>query len=199
LRRTSDPEPTTAVETDVAERTDRAVQKGRPTPKRRDVAPRRQPLSAPRTNKEASQWRKQQVAQGRAPSTKLSNAELREARLRGDARALPRKDQGPARQYARNWVDTHRMGTNYLLIIFPIYLVGITYKPLSIAAAAILLVLLIECYFTARIVRRQIIERLGSAKDSDLALAFYILGRAYMPRRMRVPKPVLNIGDPIPK
>jgi hypothetical protein len=202
LRRTSadEPEPSAAVETDTADRPDRPA-KGRPTPKRRDVAPRRQPLSAPRTNKEATQWRKQQTAHAKPNSVtggpRLTNAELRAARMRGDESALPRKDRGPIRKYTRDWVDTHRMASNYLLLLFPLYVVALRFPYLSAAVAGILFILLIECYFAGMRVRKQIIARVGECRESALALAFYILGRAYLPRRMRVPKPRLNVGDPI--
>ena len=199
-----DPDPAVDATTDAAgDATARAETsvKGRPTPKRRDVAPRRQPVTAPRTSKEASQYRKQQVAQSKASgtTTKMTNAELRAARQRGDASALPRKDQGKVRQFTRDWVDTHRMASNYLLIIFPVYILGtFLYRLLTAVAAVILLAMIIECYLSARIIRKQAIARYGPTKESDLGLTFYILGRAYMPRRMRIPKPRFEIGETIP-
>jgi Protein of unknown function (DUF3043) len=201
LRRTSadQPEQSAAVETDTADRVNRPA-KGRATPKRRDVAPRRQPVSAPKTNKEATQWRKQQASQAKPNSItgpKMTNAELRAARMRGDESALPRKDRGPIRRYTRDWVDTHRMASNYLLILFPLYIVALRFPYLSAAVAGILIILLIECYFAGMRVRKLVIARFGECRESALALAFYILGRAYLPRRMRVPKPHLSVGDSI--
>lgn len=190
--------PESAAATDAAT-ADRAV-KGRPTPKRRDAAPRRQPVSAPRTNKEATQWRKQQASSPSRPGnpSRMTNQELRAARARGDESALPGKDRGPARRYTRDWVDSHRLVTNYLLLLLPIYLVGtIAFPPLSIAAAAALLVMVVECNLTARRVRRSLIERFETTKETPFGLTFYILQRAYLPRRMRIPKPTLKIGDPI--
>jgi hypothetical protein len=175
--------------------------KGRPTPKRRDTAPKRQPVSAPRTNKEASQWRKQQVTRAKPNSVtggpKLTNAELRAARMRGDEDALPRKDRGPSRRFARDWVDTHRMGTNFLLVLIPLYIVAIALPILSAAVFALLLVFIAESAFTAYRIRKALIARSGSTKETTLGLTFYVLGRAYLPRRMRIPKPHLGIGDPI--
>jgi hypothetical protein len=203
LRRTpAETEPADAVEETTAERAERPV-KGRPTPKRRDVAPKRQPISAPRTNKEASEWRKQQnkAAPGAA---KLSNAELREARLRGDARALPRRDQGPVRQLARDWVDTHRMAANFLLVVLLVYIAALLVPSLSVylspAALGILIILLGECMYAATRVKREAAARFGTvSKETTLGLGLYIAGRAYLPRRMRVPKPRYAIGEEIPR
>jgi hypothetical protein len=199
LRRTSPEESpselSAATDTEVA---DRPV-KGRPTPKRRDAAPRRQPVSAPRTSKEASQWRKQQAATpARAGGpAKMTNQELRAARMRGEESALARKDRGPARKYARDWVDTRRMASNYLLILFPLYLASLLMPLLTAVAAAMLLILIAECAFAARRIKREIDQRFGKTRETALGLTFYVLGRAYLPRRWRIPKPTHEIGDKI--
>jgi hypothetical protein len=189
-----------AVDTELAERPDRPV-KGRPTPKRRDAAPRRQPVSAPKTRKETNEWRKQQTTQARPNSVtggpKMTSAELRAARMRGDESALTRRDKGPVRKYARDYVDTHRMAANFLLLLVPLYLVALRFPYLSAATAILLVVLLGECYFTARKIRRQAIAKFGETRETTLGLTFYVAGRAYLPRRMRVPKPRFKPGDSI--
>ena len=37
---------------------------------------------------------------------------------------LPKRDKGPVRKLARDWVDTHFMFSNYLLLVFPLLLVA---------------------------------------------------------------------------
>ena len=128
---------------------------------------------------------------------KLTNAELRAARLRGDEDALPRKDRGPSRRFARDWVDTHRLATNFLLVLIPLYIVAIAIPKLSIAVFALLLAFIAESAFAATRIRKALVARFGSTKETTLGLTLYVLGRAYLPRRMRIPKPRYSVGDTI--
>ncbi len=198
LRRTAaepEPEPETLAEPEVAQ------SKGRPTPKRRDAAPRRQPVSAPKTTKEATQRRKQQAAQGKSAGVTgapaRSNVELREARMRGDEDALARKDRGVVRRFTRNYVDSHRMAANYLLLLLPLYLITLRFPTLSLIPAGLLVILLGECYLTARKVRGLAIAKFGETRETTMGLTLYVMGRAYLPRKWRVPKPQRKIGDPV--
>ncbi len=203
LRRTADTgtESDSELDTDTEVSVQERPTKGRPTPKRRDTSPKRQPVSAPKTNKEATQWRKQQVTRAKPNSVtggpKQSNAELRAARLRGDEDALPRKDRGPGRRFARDWVDTHRMATNFLLLLLPLYIIAIAIPKLSVAVFALLLLFIAESAFAAYRIRKALIVRFGSTKESTVGLAFYVIGRAYLPRRMRIPKPRYRVGESI--
>ena len=131
LRRTSsEPEPVPEVPADGAGNGPQkgSAPKGRATPKRRDTAPRKQPRAAPRTNKEATRWRKQQAAQARTPArgsaSKMSGKEYRDAVKRGDPAALGKRDRGPVRQLARDWVDSRRLFANYFLLMIPLLLLG---------------------------------------------------------------------------
>jgi Protein of unknown function (DUF3043) len=59
--------------------------KGRPTPKRRDSAPRRTPIvQPPRNRKEAYRWQKQQAQKTRTSGQALSKQDYRAALARGD-------------------------------------------------------------------------------------------------------------------
>jgi hypothetical protein len=174
--------------------------KGRPTPKRRDTTPNRGPVQAPKTRKEAVNWQKQQAKRGAStPGSKkpMSNQAYREALRRGDPAALPRRDQGPTRKIARDWVDSHRMLSNYMLILFPLMLVGYFIPYLNIAVIALLVVIVVEWYTTGRRIRGLAQSRLDEVREGPWSLAFYAGSRAYMPRRWRMPGPQVQMGDRI--
>lgn len=177
--------------------------KGRPTPKRRDVVPKRGPVTAPRTRKEAYARQKQQAKSARlaarSPVRDLTPAQRRELIRKGDPSVLPPRDRGQTKKLARDWVDSHRMASNYLLILFLIVLVS-TFAGVPILeffALAIFIGLLVEWYIIGRKVRRLAIERFGEAQGSNWTIGYYCGTRAYLPRRWRIPAPQHDLGDEI--
>jgi Protein of unknown function (DUF3043) len=174
--------------------------KGRPTPKRRESEGRRGPLSAPMTRKEAYARQKQlskQQRSSRAAAKPRTAAEQRAALRRGDPSVLPRRDQGPTRKLARDYVDSHRLLSNYLLLLFPIMIAGFIYPMLQIAVLAVFFGLLVEWYFLGRRIRVLSLKRFGEAQGGNMSIGFYAGSRAYMPRRWRLPAPQYEIGDEI--
>ena len=175
--------------------------KGRPTPKRRDTSPQRGPQTAPKTRKEAAQWQRQQARSTRSggalPNKRVSAQAHREALRRGDPDALPKRDRGPTRRLARDWVDSHRMISNYLLILFPLMIVGYFIPFLNIAVIGLLFVIVVEWYLTGRRIRTLAVQRLDNVREGPWSLGFYAGSRAYMPRRWRMPAPQTSIGDSI--
>lgn len=180
-----------------------AQKKGRATPKRRDAEGRRGPVSAPRTRKEATarqrQLSREQRAAGRAAKPR-SAAEQRAALRRGDESALPRRDKGPTRRLARDYVDSHRMFSNYLLWLFPLMIAASFIPQLSLVQIVVIIVflgLLVEWYIVGRRIREMAIERNGSADGGPMALGFYAGSRAYLPRKWRMPAPRVERGEQI--
>ena len=175
--------------------------KGRPTPKRRDTTPQRGPVKAPKSRKEAVQWQRQQTGGSRSGGTggtKRSTGQAhREALRRGDPDALPKRDRGPVRKIARDYVDSHRMISNYLLILFPLMIVGYFIPFLNIAVIALLFVIVVEWFLTGRRLRALATSRLDDVREGPWSLGFYAGSRAYMPRRWRMPGPQVRIGDKI--
>ena len=176
--------------------------KGRATPKRRDAQGKRGPVSAPRTRKEAiarqRQLVKEQKVASKAPVKARSVAEQRAALKRGDADALPRRDQGPTRKIARDYVDSKRMISNYLLWLFPIMLLPIVVSALAGLQALVLValvVLLIEWYIVGKRIRALAVERHGKADGGPMTIGFYAGSRAYLPRRWRLPAPQVVRGE----
>jgi hypothetical protein len=170
--------------------------KGRPTPKRRtNSAP---PPPAPKTRKEAAAWQKEQGARAKvAGQKKMTPAEYREAMKAGDLRVMPRRDQGPVRALARDWVDSRRMASNYLLLLFPLMLVGYAIPTLQIVTLALFFLLLVEWVVTGTRIRKLATQRGLTSREGPVALGFYAGSRAYFPRKWRRPVPRLNLGDQV--
>ncbi|MBN9619837.1 MAG: DUF3043 domain-containing protein, partial [Actinobacteria bacterium] len=174
--------------------------KGRPTPKRRDSQGRRGPVSAPKTRKEAYARQKQLAREAKssaATARPRTVAEQRAALKRGDPDALPRRDQGKTRKLARDYVDSKRMLSNYLLWLFPIMIAGIYLPMLQIAVLVIFLGLLFEWWLTGKRIRAMATERFGEAQGGNMTIGFYAGSRAYLPRRWRLPAPQAVRGDEI--
>jgi hypothetical protein len=187
-----------------------APTKGRPTPKRRDSEGRRGPVTAPRSRKEAYARQKQLTREQKAARSSgkataaapkpRSVAEQRAALKRGDPTALPRRDQGPTRKLARDYVDSSRMLSNYLLWLFPLMVISAFLPGLAFVQIIVLVAflgLLVEWYIVGRRIRRMSIERFSSAQGGNMTIGFYAGSRAYLPRRWRLPKPTVQRGDPI--
>jgi hypothetical protein len=173
--------------------------KGRPTPKRRDAQGRRGPVTAPKTRKEAYARQKQLTREQRTTrkttAKPRSVAEQRAALKRGDPDALPRRDQGPTRKLARDYVDSKRMLSNYLLFLFPLMIASYVLPAASLIVIVIFLALMAEWFLVGRRIRAMAIDRFGSAQGSALGVGFYAGSRAYLPRRWRLPAPQVARGE----
>jgi Protein of unknown function (DUF3043) len=170
--------------------------KGRPTPKRRTNST--PPPPAPKTRKEAVAWQKQQGSKAKvAGQKKLSTDEYRQAMKAGDPRVLPRRDQGAVRGLARDYVDSHRMASNYLLLLFPMMLLGYAIRPLQLLTLALFALLLVEWILTGSRIRKLAQQRGLPTKESAVSLGFYAGSRAYFRRSWRRPLPRVQLGDKI--
>jgi hypothetical protein len=174
--------------------------KGRPTPKRRDSQGKRGPVSAPRTRKEAYARQKQLAREqkaARAAARPRTVAEQRAALKRGDLDALPRRDQGKTKKLARDYVDSHRMISNYLLLLFPVMIIGIVLPVAQLFVLVAFFGLMVEWYFIGRRIRALALDRFGESQGGNLSIGFYAGSRAYLPRRWRLPAPQVELGEPI--
>ena len=194
-RKSADETESAVVEDEVVEEGPNA-RKGRPTPKRRTGST--PPPPAPKTRKEAIAWQKQQGARARvAGQKKMTTSEYRQAMKAGDPRVLPKRDQGPVRALARDYVDSRRMASNYLLLLFPLMLIGYAIKPLQLVTLALFFALLVEWIITGNRIRKLARERGLETRESAVSLGFYAGSRAYFARSWRRPAPRLKIGDAI--
>jgi Protein of unknown function (DUF3043) len=187
--------------------------KGRPTPKRNEVARKRGPVApAPMTAAEARRRRKElggpKLTKEERRAEKLTRraamADRREKMMSGeDAYLLPR-DKGPVRRYVRDIVDSRR---NLLGLFMPAAL-GLVFVMLSVPSLAVqqmlspaMLVLVVvmagDGLLIGRRVNKMVDAKFPDNVESGWKLGFYAASRASQLRRMRAPRPSVNRGDKI--
>ncbi len=167
--------------------------KGRPTPKRRDAEKRnRQPITAPRTRKEAYR----QVRERQAGERVKAKAGM----ARGDERYLPKRDQGAARKIARDFVDSRRTFGEFFMYITILVLVGAMVAPLSVKSYLyvfgwpVMLVLIVgESIYLGTRVKKLVAER--HPDESTRGIALYTATRSMQIRRLRMPQARLKPGQ----
>jgi hypothetical protein len=192
-RQTEAPEPAQAEPIEQEPADPGGAPKGRPTPKRRTGTG---PVSpAPKTRKEAVAWQKQHANAKVAGQKRLTGKEYQQAVRSGEV--LPRRDQGPVRALARDYVDSRRMASNYLLWLFPLLLVGYFVPYLQLLTLLLFVLLVGEWVITGSRVKRLAAERGHTSRESALSLGFYAGSRAYFKRSWRRPLPVKQLGDEI--
>ncbi|WP_344829721.1 DUF3043 domain-containing protein [Actinocorallia longicatena] len=167
--------------------------KGRATPKRSEAEKlrRNQLVTAPRDRKEAYKRVRERQAQQRVKA--------REGMAKGDSKFLPKRDQGPVRKLARDYVDSRRTAGQYLMFIMLI-VVAASFVRIPILALATLLippvllaVVLTESLIIARKVKKLAAERYP---DEDLkGVGLYAATRSLQLRRLRIPTPVMHMGQ----
>lgn len=167
--------------------------KGRPTPKRSEAEKlrRNQLITAPKTRKEAYKKVRQDQAKNREKA--------REGMQRGDEKFLPKRDQGPVRKFARDYVDSRRTFGQYLMVFMlvvvlasfvrvPILMIVATFVP-----PVLLAVVLTESLLIAQGVKKQAAERFPGQNLKGVGL--YAAVRSLQIRRFRIPAPVVKMGD----
>jgi hypothetical protein len=170
--------------------------KGRPTPKRKESeAGRYQPIggssrrpSGPRTPASKTQ-------------DKTDRTRAYAAQKRGEEWALRPKDKGPVRALVRDYVDSRRTFTEYVMYILLLLVVSLVLRNKAISnylffvEISVIVIVAIEGMFINRGVRKIVAERLPG--ESSRGLAFYATARAFNPRRFRVPTPRFSAGEKI--
>lgn len=171
---------------------EKATGKGRPTPKRRDAERRnRRPMTAPRTRKEAYRQVRERQAGARQKA--------RDGMARGDDRYLPKRDQGPLRALARDYVDSRRTFGEFFMYLTLLVLVGATVAPLAIKTylyvfgwPVMLVLILSESIYLGNRVKRLARERFPGEDPRGLGL--YTATRSMQIRRLRMPQARLKPG-----
>ena len=168
--------------------------KGRPTPKRSEAERRRrQPYAAPADKKAADQQSRDRDRAARARRT--------EAARRGESWALPRKDQGPVRALARDYVDSRRSISEYYM--FGVFvLVVLLFIPrlrgsavIDYAVLALLAVIVTESVLVGGRVIKLAQQRFPG--ESTRGLRMYAAIRGTQIRKLRMPAPRVKPGDKI--
>jgi hypothetical protein len=194
--RKTTPQAETAPESASAEADPRAA-KGRPTPSRREAeAARKQQIKIPKDPKEAKKAARDRDRDDRART--------RAAMMAGDERALPARDKGPAKSFARDFVDA-RFTMAEFFIFFAIAVlalgfvrnatvqsfVSIAFFAVTALIAVDTIVLLIQLNLRAKTQFPEKPDRKG--------ITLYAAMRTLQLRRLRLPPPkVKRGGAPVP-
>jgi hypothetical protein len=176
------------------ERVNVTPSKGRPTPKRSEAEKRRrQPYSAPADKKAAYQQSKDRDRSGRSRRM--------EAMRRGENWALPRKDQGPVRALARDYVDSRRSLSEFymfgvLFLVVLLFIPGLRQSAVvDYAVLALLLVIITESTIVGGRVIRLAHQRFPG--ETTKGVRMYAAIRGTQIRRLRMPAPRVKPGDKI--
>jgi Protein of unknown function (DUF3043) len=173
------------------ERPSQTQSKGRPTPKRSEAERRRrQPYTAPADRKAATQQSRDR--------DRATRARRNEAMRRGESWALPRKDQGPVRALARDYVDARRSISEYymfgvLVLVVLLFLPALRKSAvIDYAVLVILAVIVIESILVSGRVIKLAQQRFPG--ESTRGLRMYVAVRNTQFRRLRMPAPRVKPG-----
>jgi hypothetical protein len=200
----TDPEePTEEVAPDANDVTHRArtAGKGRPTPSRREAEGRKRGPAPPppRTQREALRRMR-----GSKEERRNASAARRERMMSGDEKYLLPRDRGAVKAYVRDLVDSRRnisglfMPLALLVVVVILVPSPAVQQYVSLVSMAMLVTMIVEGALLGRIVNRRVRDRFPDAPGTGVSLGFYAMTRATQLRRLRVPKPRVGHGDPIP-
>jgi len=166
--------------------------KGRPTPKRKDAQAARKisPL-APATTKAQKAKAKE--------AARAARIAQREAFVRGDESALPLRDKGPVKKFARNYVDSRRsVGEYFLPIIFVVLILTlIPSKVFQLGSIlimySVLLISVVDGFFLSRKLKKVVSEKFPGAELKGVGMYGWL--RSTQMRRMRTPRPAIKRGE----
>jgi Protein of unknown function (DUF3043) len=164
-----------------------APTKGKATPKRREAEAARKVSAIGASGRSARGTGK------RGRLTPEQARVRREAMRRGDDSALPLRDRGPARRYARDYVDARRnvLGL-FVPVAVPVILLGFVFPHVKVvvlittfALYAYILGSVFDSILMAQAIRKQIAVRFPNEPTRGIGL--YAAMRALQFRRMRMP------------
>ena len=192
--------------------------KGRPTPKRHEqeikrgvvrdpnamsraqASQKRKEMKASMSKEEWKEYKKQERAERRA-----QNKDIQAKMDAGDERYLLDRDKGEVRRYVRDWVDSRRFLSNYVmpgaLILLVIMLLGQFFPEvaaaLSVAAMFFILATFAEGIFIGQRANKAVRAKSPDSTETGFGLGMYAFSRASQPRNWRTPKPQVAIGNKV--
>jgi hypothetical protein len=147
----------------------------------------------------ASKEERKAAREARRAAYRTDQARTREAMTSGDDRYLPPRDKGPARRFARDYVDSRLNVGEYLLpTVLGILVVGLAPSPMIKMATFVILyglviVVAIDCLLLRRRVQRHVTTKFGAEKARGTGT--YAMMRSLQLRRTRLPRPLVKRGD----
>lgn len=166
--------------------------KGRPTPKRKEAqAARKVSPLAPATTKEQKAKAKE--------AARIERVAQRAAYVRGDESALPLRDKGPVKKFARNYVDSRRsIGEYFLPIIFVVLILTLIPSKIFqlgsiLIMYSVLLTSVVDGFFLSRKLKKAVSEKFPEAELKGIGMYGWL--RSTQMRRMRTPRPAIKRGE----
>ena len=175
--------------------------KGRPTPKRRDAeARKRGPVApAPKTTREAMRR-----GRGNKDERRANARERRERMMAGDDKFLMPRDKGPVKAYVRDVVDSRRnlLGLFMPLAILVFVALLVPSPAIQQYATLLCLIMLVAMIFEGIVNGRRVAKLAKARFPKEVikggSIGWYAFVRGSQLRKLRVPKPRIRPGDPIP-
>jgi hypothetical protein len=135
---------------------------------------------------------------------RVERAEASAGMRAGDERYLLARDRGPERALIRDIVDSRRtVGTWFFAGAIIVLLGSSTRMPVAVQVGANLLwavlavAVIVDSWLIARKVKKLVAERFPKTTQRRGSLSMYGIMRGLTFRRMRVPKPRVQIGEKI--
>ena len=175
--------------------------KGRPTPRRREAEQRnRHPVvGSPRLSPNATKEERKAARAAQREAVAAERGKAREAMVTGEERYLPAQHRGPAKRWARDYVDSRwNLGELLLPIAFVVLLMGLIPRVNVVSFYLVPLlylyaiVVVVNGYFMARRINRIGIEKFG---ESARGVGRYAALRSAQLRRFRMPKAMVKRGQ----
>ena len=162
--------------------------KNKPTPKRN--AKKLTPALAPAATKEAKKAERENARRRRM--------EMRQLYLKGDERALPKRDKGPVRKLARDYVDARWSVAEFFLPLLMVVLLLTAMPSVTIKVFATLVMYLVVLISALDGIwmGRQIKKMAGTKypNESVTGVTMYAWMRSTQIRRLRTPAPLVKRG-----
>ena len=175
--------------------------KGRPTPRRREAEQRnRHPVVAsPRLSPNATKEERKAARATQREALAAERAKARDAMLTGDERYLPAQHRGPARRWARDYVDSRwNLGELLLPTALVVLVLGLIPRLQAVslflvpALYVFAIAVIVNGFFMSRRINRMAVERFG---ESARGVGRYAALRSAQVRRFRMPKPLVKRGE----
>jgi hypothetical protein len=166
--------------------------KGRPTPSRKEAeAARKTTIRAKRGTKEGKKASRE--------ADRMERARQRQGMLAGDPRFLPARDQGPVREFVRDFVDgRYTVAEYFIFMAVVVLLLGFINNPSIqqlVSVGFFLMATLIVVDTTILIIQLSIRTKKAFPEKSDRrGIILYALMRTLQYRRLRMPKPRVQRG-----
>ncbi len=162
--------------------------KNRPTPKRN--AKRTTPALAPAATKEAKKAERENARRRRM--------EVRQLYLKGDERALPKRDKGPVRKFARDYVDSRWSIAEFFLPLLMVVLLLTALPSVTVKVFAtlvmylVVLISVLDGIWMGRQIKKYCADK--HPNESTKGVSMYAWMRSTQIRRLRTPAPQVKRG-----